>query len=312
MARKSRGSIAVASRPPRRVEDETDQVGSIVAAGHHLGGQGGHQVSAVGGQPALAVVEDDAGPEDQVLDEILVSFEDGPLRDVGQRDNGLFGNGQLGGLGALGGAGPLGLGVTGRPGRRLEGAGRDPGSGLEALEAGDLVLELLDALLLETDLILKLLDSLLLESDDIKQLQDQRRAFGLGYVGQEDPHDRIRPATSWPTCPGLLRSYYRSRPVGELGTASEYGSRSDDRCSMAGSSSSHDAVVALSLQGTQFATGPWSNVASHLLTSINGDISSWVACPTGPNATPTGRDLAEEDRRPDRPDASGLEADRVR
>ena len=53
----------------------------------------------------------------------------------------------------------------------------------------------------------ELLDALLLEGDDVEQLPDQRRAFGLRDVGQQNPHDRIRPATSRPICPGLLRSY---------------------------------------------------------------------------------------------------------
>ena len=60
-------------------------------------------------------------------------------------------DGQFGGLGALGGAGPFRTRGRGGPGRRLQGAGGDPGSGLEALEAGNLVFELLDALLLEVD-----------------------------------------------------------------------------------------------------------------------------------------------------------------
>ena len=183
------------------VEDETDQVGSEVAAGQDIGGEWGHQALAVGGQPAFAAVADDAGLEDQILnDEVLVSLEDRPGRDVGQGDDDLLGDGQLGGLGALGGAGPFRLRVAGRPGRRLEGAGGDPGSGLEALEAGDLVFELVDALF-------ELLDALLLEGDDVEQLPHQRRAFGLRDVGQQDPHGQIRPATSRPICPGLLRSY---------------------------------------------------------------------------------------------------------
>ena len=55
-------------------------------------------------------------------------------------------DGQLGGLGALGGAGPFRIGVAGWSGRRLQRAGGDPGSGLEALEAGDLVFELVNTL----------------------------------------------------------------------------------------------------------------------------------------------------------------------
>src|SRR5262249_39318927 len=97
---------------------------------------------------------------------------------------------------------------------RLKGAGGDPGPGLEALEAGDLLfelvdpfLELLDAVVLEADLILELPDAVLLEVDDLKQLLDQRRAVGFRDIGQRDWHGRIRPAISRPFCPGLLRGY---------------------------------------------------------------------------------------------------------
>ena len=59
------------------VEDETDQVRSEVAAGQNIGGEGGHQALPIGGQPAFAAVADDAGLEDQILnDEVLVAFED--------------------------------------------------------------------------------------------------------------------------------------------------------------------------------------------------------------------------------------------
>ena len=91
---------------------------------------------AVGGQPAFAAVADDAGLEDQILnDEVFVSFEDGPGRAVGQRDDDLVGDGQLGGLGAAWRSRAVLARVAGRPGRRLEGTGGDPGSGLETLEA---------------------------------------------------------------------------------------------------------------------------------------------------------------------------------
>ena len=103
-------------------------------------------------------------------------------------------------FGAFGGAGPFGIGVAGPPGRCVEGTGGDPRAGLEALEAGDLVFELVDALF-------ELLDASLLEGDDVEQLPHQGRAFGLRDVGQQDPHDQIRPATSRPIGPGLLRSY---------------------------------------------------------------------------------------------------------
>ena len=48
-----------------------------MAAGPDIGGEWGHQVLAVGGQPAFAAVADDAGPDDQILDdEVLVTLED--------------------------------------------------------------------------------------------------------------------------------------------------------------------------------------------------------------------------------------------
>jgi hypothetical protein len=100
------------------VEDETDQVGSEVAAVHHLGGEWGHQVLAIAGLPAFPAVADDARLEDQVLnDEVLVSLEDGPFRDGGQTDDGFLSDDQLGGLLSLGRAGPFRLRVAGRPGR---------------------------------------------------------------------------------------------------------------------------------------------------------------------------------------------------
>ena len=43
------------------VEDETDQLGSVVATGDDIGGEGCHQASTVGGQPVFTAVEDDAG-----------------------------------------------------------------------------------------------------------------------------------------------------------------------------------------------------------------------------------------------------------
>jgi hypothetical protein len=66
------------------VEDETDQVRSEVAAGGDIRGERGDPVAAVGSHPAFAAVEDDARLEDEILnDEVLVSLENGPLRDVG-------------------------------------------------------------------------------------------------------------------------------------------------------------------------------------------------------------------------------------
>src|SRR3954451_15681390 len=59
------------------VEDETDQVGSEVAAGQDLGGQGGDEALPLGGQPTFAAVADDAGLEDQILDDkVFVPLED--------------------------------------------------------------------------------------------------------------------------------------------------------------------------------------------------------------------------------------------
>jgi hypothetical protein len=55
------------------VEDETDEVRSEMAAGQDLGGERGHQVLPIGGQPVFPAVEDDAGLEDQILnDEVLL------------------------------------------------------------------------------------------------------------------------------------------------------------------------------------------------------------------------------------------------
>ena len=103
--------------------------------------------------------------------------------------------------------GRLASGSRGGRARPLQGAGSDPRSGLEALEAGDLVFELPDPFLLQVDLVFELLDAPLLEGDDIEQLLDQRRAIGLRDVGQWNPHGQIPPAIPRPICPGLLRSY---------------------------------------------------------------------------------------------------------
>ena len=116
------------------VEDETDQVGTVVAAGQDIGGEWGHHALPIGSQPAFAAIADDAGLKDQILyDEVLISFEDGPLRDVGQADDGLLGDGQLGGLGGFGGARPFGIGVAGRSRRRLQGLGAIRGRALRPL-----------------------------------------------------------------------------------------------------------------------------------------------------------------------------------
>ena len=89
---------------------------------------------AIGGQPAFAAVADDAGLEDQILDdEVLVALEDRPGRLVDEGIDILVGDGQLGGLGSLGGAGPFADRVAGRSGRRLEATGGDPGRALRPL-----------------------------------------------------------------------------------------------------------------------------------------------------------------------------------
>jgi hypothetical protein len=164
---------------------------------------------AIGGLPLFAAVEDDAGREDQVLNDIILgSLEDRAVRDVGPAEDGLLGDGQLGRLGSLGGTGPLRRWVAGRPGRRLEGAGGDPGPGLEALEAGDLVIELVNALF-------ELLDALLLEGDDVEQLPHQRRAFGLRDFGQRDRHNPILPTTR-PNRPGVIEKLHQGLQAGTL------------------------------------------------------------------------------------------------
>ena len=69
------------------VEDEAEQVGPEVAAGDNPGGQGGDQGLAVWGQPAFAAIADDAGLDDQILDnEIFIALEGRPGRLVDEAD----------------------------------------------------------------------------------------------------------------------------------------------------------------------------------------------------------------------------------
>jgi hypothetical protein len=152
------------------VEDETDQVRPEVAAGDDVVRQGGDQGLAVGGLPAFAAVAGDLGAEDQVLDdEVLVPFE-GRLRGyIGDRDDDLVGDDQLGGLGSLGGPGSFLAGLGRLAGRSFEATGSDHGTRFQALEASDFVFELLDAFLLG--------------ADDLEQLSHERRGIGFRDVG---------------------------------------------------------------------------------------------------------------------------------
>jgi hypothetical protein len=81
----------------------------------------------------------------------------------------------------------------------------DPRPGLEALEARDLILELVDALL-------ELLDPLLLEENDVEQLAHRRRVFGLRDVGQRDRDGPTLPIIrpSHPGAVAFLRSGHQA------------------------------------------------------------------------------------------------------
>ena len=85
------------------VDDEADQIRAKMAVGPDIGWQSGHQVLAVGGLPAFAAVTDDPRADDEILNhEVFVAFEGRSGWRVGQRDDNLVGNGQLGGLEPLG------------------------------------------------------------------------------------------------------------------------------------------------------------------------------------------------------------------
>src|SRR5215210_41567 len=184
------------------MDDERDQRRSKVAVGSDIGGEFGHQVLAVGGLPAFAAITDDLRADGEILnDEVFVTFEDRSGWRVGQSDDRLFGDGQLGRLEPLGGTGPLLTRVARRTGRRLQRTGRDERPGLEALETEDFVFEFLDVVLQM--------------ADDIKQLPHQRGAFRFRDVGQRRDHGQILP-TAMPGGPEFLRSY---RPAASSGTA---------------------------------------------------------------------------------------------
>ncbi len=153
------------------VEDEADQVGPKWLPGMTSAGKGGDQVLAVGGQPAFAAVADDAGADDQILDdEVLVALEGGPGRRVDQRDDDLVGDGQLGGLGPLVGPGPLLAGSRGGRGGVSRRLGAIMGRVLRPLRRAISSSSSLDAVLLV--------------ADDIEQLPHQRGAFGFRDLGQ--------------------------------------------------------------------------------------------------------------------------------
>src|SRR5262245_65360481 len=131
------------------MEDEAEQIGAEMATRDDSVGQASHDGGAVGRDPAFAAVADVVGLEDQVLDdEVLVALEQGSRWELLGLDDDLRVDGELRGLGSFSGAGSfLGGGrVRGGLSRRgsLERAGSDGGPGLEALEEGDLVAQLLE------------------------------------------------------------------------------------------------------------------------------------------------------------------------
>ena len=158
------------------VQDEGVQVGAVVAAGEHVGRQRGQQGAAVGGHKPLPAVAGDVGAEDQLLDDVvLVALGGRARRGVGHRQGHLLVDDQQGVLGALGGAGALVPGAGGRRRRGLfEAAGGQGRAGAEALEAGDLVAQLLQ--------------ELLLVPDDLQQALDQGGAFLRGNLGEAEVH----------------------------------------------------------------------------------------------------------------------------
>ena len=140
-----------------------------------------------------AAVAGDLGADDQILnDEVLIPLEGCLGGHVGQRDDDLVGDDQLRGLGSFSGPRSFLAGYGWRSGRSFEAAGCDHGTRFQALEAGDLVFELLDAFLLE--------------ADDLEQLSHERREIGFRDVGKKERHGQILP-TAKPLRPGFLRSY---------------------------------------------------------------------------------------------------------
>ena len=153
------------------MDDERDQGRSKVAVGSDVGGQFGHQVLAVGGLPAFAAITDDLRADDEILNhEVFVPFEDRSGWRVGQRDDDLVGNGQLGGLEPLGGSGPLLTGSRGGRGGASRGLGAIMGRVFRPLRRR----------ISSSSCWMR---SLLL-ADDIQQLPHQRGGFGFGDVGQ--------------------------------------------------------------------------------------------------------------------------------
>jgi hypothetical protein len=115
-------------------------------------------------------ITDDPGVDDELLDhEVFVTLEDRSGWRFGQRDD-LVGKGQLSRLESLGGTGPLLTGGARWPGKSFEGTGRDQRSGCQTLQAGDLIAELLDRLVLLLD--------------EGPKLLHQGGRFGFGDVGQ--------------------------------------------------------------------------------------------------------------------------------
>jgi hypothetical protein len=115
------------------------------------------------------------GLADEVLDdEVLVALAGGARGRVGEGDEDFAVDDQMGVLAALGGTGPFVIGVRGLGQWRPQGAGPDRGPGREALEAGDLVLELGDLLVLLVE--------------DVEQEQPERAALGFGDVRHRQRH----------------------------------------------------------------------------------------------------------------------------
>ena len=157
------------------VQHKALEHGAEVVAGEDVVGQGGQPAAAVGQLPTLAAVAGGLGAEDEFLDDVvLVAVEGGAWGRIGQRDEDLAMDSELGVLGALAGAGPF-LGRGRRPGgRSFQGAGLNLGSRLEALEDGDLIAEAEDLFLLLVE--------------EVEQSNDERCAFVFGDLRQRQGH----------------------------------------------------------------------------------------------------------------------------